>query len=136
MTPCRITVDEARAYWAHPSQLEWGVTPDMLPEGPVYMACGAICIAFREAHWPGVWVLDFGAKPEGWGELRAPATAILEAFWREQSPQLIIGWVDERKRAALAFAKRCGATVTGRTALADGTRIVAHEWRPKWVQVV
>lgn len=132
MRPRQITHRDAAFYWSHPSQLEPGITPDMLPEGPIYMACGCICGAFRPGPWLGVWMADYGARPEGWGQLTEPAKAILHAFWDAQKPQLIVGWTDSRKRAALAFSKRIGFRVTGEMTLADGTRIVAQEWRPLW----
>lgn len=130
MTPRLIGQPEARAFWSHPSQLEPGITADMLPDhGVEYWACGPICGAFRLGPWPGVFMADYGVKPEGWGRVTEPGRAILAAFWAARAPQLIVGWTDSTNRAALAFAKRLGFVVTGEMTLANGKRITAQEWR-------
>lgn len=130
MTPRQLTAREAAFYWSHPSQLEPGITPDMLPDGPVYIACDSICGAFRLGPWPGVWMADYGARPEGRGRLVKPAQAILRAFWQGWQPELIVGWTASTKRAALAFNRRIGFQPAGEMTLANGTRIIAQEWRP------
>ena len=133
MTPQKISADEARQFWAHKTQLEPGATPDMLrDEGVDYWACEAICGAFRQGPYPGVLMADYGAKPEGWGRLTEPARAILHAVWAHYQPQLIVGWTEEHKRAALAFSKRIGFERTGEMTLASGARIITQQWRPKW----
>lgn len=130
MTPHQITAQQAREYWAHPSQ--WvGGTPDQIPEtGIAFWACGPICGAFRDGPWPGVLMADYGAKPEGWGRLTAPARAVLRAVWAAYEPQLIVGWTDSTNRAALAFNRRIGFRVTGEMTLANGDKITTQEWRP------
>lgn len=105
----RITVDEARAYFAHPSQQLFGITPDALPaEGVEYWADGPLCGVFHCAPWPGCWMAHYAAKPEGWGRLDRHAKAILVAFWDDKQPAAIIGWTEKTNRAALAFARRIG----------------------------
>lgn len=105
----RITVDEARPYFAHPSQQTFGVTPETLPDDPFeYWADGPVCGVFHLAPWPGVWMAHHAVKPEGWGHLDKHAEAIMREFSEEKQPVAIIGWTDKRNRAALAFARRIG----------------------------
>jgi hypothetical protein len=133
MNPRRIGVEAAREYWADASQLEDGITPDMIQgDGVQFWACGPICGGFRRGPWPGVLMADYGVKPEGWGRLAEPARAILDAVWREYKPNAIAGWTDSRKRAALAFSKRIGFRRCGEMALEDGATIIMQEWRPLW----
>lgn len=126
----RITVDEARDYFSHPSQQKGSkITPDALPdEGVIYMAAGGVCGAFHDAHWPGVVMAHYGVKPEVWGRTTGPAREILAAFAAEYQPQAIIGWTDDSNRAALAFARRLGFREYGRLHLPSGT-VVMQEWK-------
>lgn len=130
MIPRRIGVDEARPFWAHSSQHLMGLTPDILPDSEAfqYWACGPICGVFHLSHWPGVWMGHYGVKPEGWGHLRDPARAILRAFWAAESPERVIGWTDEKNRAACAFARRIGFVADGIMPLRQG-RIIMQGWR-------
>lgn len=131
MTPRVVTVDEARAFWAHPSQHEGGFTEADLPAvGVEYVACGPICCAFRPGPWPGVVMADYGARPEGWGRLDDPGRAILFAFWGARLPAAIMGWTDSRKRAALAFSRRLGFERVGQIHLEGGREVVMQVWRP------
>ncbi len=124
----QISVDEARAYFAHPSQQIEGLTPDNLPTlGIEYRACGGLCGAFSHAGWPGIWMAHYGAMPGAWGRLEAPALAILKAFWAEKQPQRIIGWTRASNRAALAFSKRIGFVVDGIMPIA-GDALVMQGW--------
>lgn len=135
MTPRRISHIEAAEYWADPSQLEPGVTPDMLPEGAVYIAGRGICGAFRSGAYPGVWLADYGAKPDHWGHLTEPGKAVLEHFWDRFNPTLIVGLTDRKNRAAVAFARRLGFRAVGEFTPSVGERIVIQEWRPGWAAV-
>ena len=127
----KITRDEAKAFFAHPTQLRASMleSPDDLPEGVEYWADGPICGMFHLSFWPGVWMVHYGVKPEGWGHLVEPSRRILRAFWGHHKPQRIIGWTDARNRAALALTRRVGFQEDGRMQL-DGHEVVMTGWRP------
>lgn len=130
----RISVNEARQYWAHHSQQEKSfIHPDELPDDEAfqYWALDGVCGVFHGAMWPGVWMAHYGVMPEVWGKATRPAKAILSAFWGEENPELIIGWTDETNRAALAFARRIGFKENGRMNLPNGAVIMQEysQWR-------
>lgn len=128
----RISVDEARAYFTHPSQQKASkIMPEALPDHPSvqYWATGGVCGVFHPAHWPAVWVAHYGVRPEAWGRAVKPAKAVLRAFWAANEPELIIGWTDESNRAALAFARRLGFRVHGEMDLPGG-KVIEQNWRP------
>ncbi|WP_386681820.1 hypothetical protein [Loktanella sp. R86503] len=126
----RITVDQARPFWADPSQHVMGSAPDTLPdEGFEYWADGPVCVVFHLALWPGVWMAHYGMKREGLGHYVEPAKRILHAFWAEKSPARIIGWTDASNRAAVAFAGRCGFTKDGEIPTDNGS-VLMTGWRP------
>lgn len=105
----RISVAEARAFWAHPSQHRMGATPETLPEdGIEYWADGPVCLAFHAAPWPDVWMAHLAVKPDGWGQTQAPVLRVLRAFWTEKKPLRVVAWVEEENRLTLALARRCG----------------------------
>lgn len=111
----RITCDAAREFFVHPSQQILGATPDNLPdEGCEYWADGPVCLVFHGTAHPDVWMAHLAVKPEGLGQAVAPTRRLLEAFWAEHKPRCIIAWIEEHRRAAIAFAKRAGARETGR----------------------
>ena len=121
-----ITVDEARAYFAHSTQLKASLlsSPDDLPEtGVVYYATGGVCICFHDAHWPGVVMAHCAVLPEAWGSTVPAGKDILRQFTEDHSPQAIIGWIAETNRAALAFARRLGFEEYGRLELPSGAVI-------------
>ena len=104
-------------------------SPDDLPgEGVVYYATGGVCGCFHDAHWPGVVMAHYGVLPEAWGSTVPAARAILRQFSEDYQPQAIIGWTDERNRAALAFARRLGFEEYGRLELPSGT-VVKQRWQ-------
>lgn len=124
----QITVDEARAFFAHPSQHVFGITPDRLPEeGVEYWASGPVCGVFHLAPYPDVWMGHYAVKPEGWGKATEPAKAILRAFSEAKQAHRIIGWTPSSNRAALAFAKRLGFVVDGVMPLPEG-EIIMQGW--------
>lgn len=126
----KITVEEAREFFSHPSQQLLDITPDALPdEGFEYWAQGLVCGVFHPMPWPGVWGAHYGVKPEGWGRLVVPARAVLQEFWAAHEPKRIVGWTPESNRAALAFARRLGFVVDGRMPLGSET-IVMQGWAP------
>lgn len=126
----RITLDDAREYFAHPSQHLFGITPETLPdEGFEYWANGPICVIFHQAMWPRVWAAHYAVKPEGWGGCVDPAKAVLRLFWASRDVERIIGWTEERNRLACAFARRVGFEVDGRLDLPGGA-VVMQGWTP------
>lgn len=109
----RITVDEARAYFADPSQHQGGKTQDDLPDWADYWANGGACLMTHTAYWPGVIMVHIGAKPECWGFLDAPIKRLLREIWATERPDRLIAWISERNRAALALARRVGFSHDG-----------------------
>lgn len=110
----KISVDDARAYFAHPSQQVLGADPDNLPEQMDYRADGPVCLIFHTTPHPGVWMVHLAVKPEGWGMAVGPAQRLLVEFWGETHPRRIVAWIEEHRRAAIAFAHRVGMTEDGR----------------------
>jgi RimJ/RimL family protein N-acetyltransferase len=54
--------------------------------------------------------------------------AILQAFALESGAERIVGWIEERNRAALAMCRRIGFEVDGRLPLAEPALMIG--WRP------
>jgi len=129
----RISVDEAREYFRHPSQQKASIiTPDALPEsGVIYYAHEGVCGCFHDAHWPGLVMAHYAVNPEVWGRTVEPARAILAQFWDDYRPEAILGWTAESNRKALSFARRIGFREYGRLDLPSGA-VIKQEWR-KWV---
>lgn len=126
----RITVDEARGFFAHASQQVFGITPDTLPGAPFeYWADGPLCGVAHPAPCARVWMVHFAVKPAGWGHLTEPARRLLVEFWNAKQPERIIGWTPERLRAALALARRAGFVEDGRLPLESGA-VIMSGWRP------
>lgn len=123
----RITVDEAREYFAHASQQEHGLTEKDLPDWFDYLAKDGVCVAFHAAVIPGVWFAHVGANPRVWGATAGPVRQLLTAFRDEVGAVRIVAWVDEKKRHAISLAKRAGAVVDGEMNLPSG-RVVMLGW--------
>lgn len=125
----QISVEEARAFFAHPSQLRGAMldSPDDLPDWIEYWADGPVCGAFHRAPWEGCWHGHYGVRPDGWGRLVAPARRVLHAFSAHFGAQCIIGWTAAENRSAIAFAKRIGFAETGTL---NGGAVICTEWRP------
>lgn len=121
----RITVDEARGYFSHPSQQLHGITPDKLPGEPFqYWAQGPVCGVFHPSFWPGVWAGHIAVKPQAWGRTTEPARRIIQAFLEEQKPARLVGWVDESNKHMLRLARRLGFRKDGEIPLPTGTVIM------------
>lgn len=133
MTAARVTVEEAKPFFADKSQHFAGITPDRLPAGPEfqYWVSGPVCGIFHLAPWPDVWMGHYGVKPEGWGRTVGHGREILSAFWATEKPERIVGWTPESNRAALAFARRLGFEIDGEMDLPSG-KIIMQGWTP-WV---
>lgn len=118
----KITVDEAREYFAHVSQQKASmITPDKLPEnGVVYYAQGGVCLMFNDAHWPGVAMVHCAVNQDAHGAAVEPARAIIAEFIDDYQPQAIIAWLDEKNRAAIAYSRRVGFQDCGRFELPSG----------------
>ena len=128
----RITVDEAREYFSHPSQRRFGLDPKDLPEGLEYWARGNVCGVFHAAFWPGVWMGHFGVKREGLGEYVDDARCVLDEFSQTLRPARVIGWIEEGNRAAIAFVRRIGFSEDGSMDLPGGG-VVMFGWDGKWL---
>jgi RimJ/RimL family protein N-acetyltransferase len=127
----RVTVEEARPFWADPSQHVMGAHPDMLPggDGFHYWASGPVCGVFHPHLWPGVWMVHIGCKPSGWGIAADYARAGLLGFWADQSPQAVVAWVQDANRAVLALMRRVGFQPDGVLRLPPGD-VNMQSWRP------
>ena len=124
----QISVNEARAFFAHPSQLR-GFDPADLPvDGVEYWADGPVCGVFRDFSWPRVLDVHCGVKPEGWGHTVPHARAILSAVWDHHRPDLIVALSHETNRAVLSMNRRLGFEVIGTMPTPD--RVVLQSWRP------
>lgn len=119
----RISVDEARAFWDHPSQT---ASPDELPDDPVYQywAVGGVCGVFHPLPWPGVWLGHYGVKPNVWGKSIAPARQVIAEFLEAEKPERLMGWTKEENRAAISFARRLGFVECGAMHLPTGNVIM------------
>ena len=125
----KISAEAAREYFAHPSQRIHGLDPAHLTDVFIYYASGPICGVFHEMPWPGIWMGHYGAKPEGWGRLVAPAREILERFTADTGAARVVGWTLASNRPACAFARRLGFTEDGRMPTPDG-EIIMTGWTP------
>lgn len=128
----RVSVEVAREYFAHPSQLKGSYldsAEDLPAEGAQYWANGDVLGIFHIAPWPGVWMGHYAVKPTAWGNAVRPARAILNAFQDAERPDLIMGWTPAHNRAAVAFVRRLGFVEHGRFSVPEG-EIIEQSWRP------
>lgn len=128
----KITVDEARPYFAHKSQQSFGITENDLPDWMEYRAEGNVCLAFQSMPWPGVWMVHIMVKPDAWGNTTDPAKRLLHAFWNEAQAAHVVTWIPTNNRAAIALARRVGGRLEGQ--MANG--IDMYGWRPEWASQV
>ncbi len=106
----RIGVDEARGYFAHPSQRNASVLDpaDLHEDGLLYYADGGVCLIFHRVYWPGVWMVHLGANPAAWGRLDGAVLRLLREFSAQHEPTRIVAWVSDKNRAVLALSRRLG----------------------------
>lgn len=125
----RVTVEAARAYFAHPSQLKHSLieTPEDLPGWCSYYAQGGVCGVFHAGHWPGLLMGHLGAMPETWGSVTRSAEAILREAWAAESPDRIAGWVKDSNKPMQALCRRLGMEIDGRLPLAEP--VTLYGWR-------
>ena len=121
----KITVDEARAYFAHPSQHDNGLVEPELSEFMEYWAKDGVCLCFHPAIIPSITVVHIGVKREAWGSTTDPTREILQAYWAEHQPRRIVAWIETKRKHAIALARRVGFIEDGR--LPD---IIMMGWRP------
>lgn len=69
-----------------------------------------------------------GVKKDALGRSDEAMMAILQAFALESGAERIVGWIEERNRAALAMCRRIGFEVDGRLPLAEPALMIG--WRP------
>lgn len=69
-----------------------------------------------------------GVKKDALGRSDEAMRAILQAFALESGAERIVGWIEERNRAALAMCRRIGFEVDGRLPLAEPALMIG--WRP------
>jgi len=93
-----------------------------------FRACDGVCGAFHAHLWPGVWMGHLGVKRDALGRSDEAMRAILQAFALESGAERIVGWIEERNRAALAMCRRIGFEVDGRLPLAEPALMIG--WRP------
>ena len=116
----RIGLEEARQYWAHPSQADRGYTGADLPEWGDYWAEGGVCLMVHQSLWPGVLMAHLGVKPEAWGKAVEPVRRLLGEIMESEKPERIIAWVPESNRAVIALLWRIGAVQDGGMPLQSG----------------
>jgi hypothetical protein len=104
----RITVEAARAFFAHPSQQAFGGTEADLPDWMEYFAGDGVCLALHPAFWPGVWMVHIGAKPAAWGRIDAECRGLIGEAFKATGAVRLVGWIAEDNRAAISLARRCG----------------------------
>lgn len=125
----KVTTDEARAFFEHPSQRIMGMRPDMLPEeGMEYRAVGPVLWVFHGLPWPGLWMGHIAVKPEAWGHVADLSMPILRNFWNEKGAARICAWLPQSNRAAHACARRIGFVVDGVIPLPDP--LIELGWTP------
>ena len=66
----RIGIDEARQYFAHPSQQKNGISPETLPVWAVYYASGGVCLLTHPMPQDGLWMVHIGVMPGAWGKVK------------------------------------------------------------------
>ena len=124
-----VKANEARAFFAHPSQHKCGLDPaDLHDNGIEYRAENGVCLAFHASFWPTVWMVHIGVMPSVWGKVDAPCKRILTAFQAEKQAERIIAWIPSSNRAALALARRLGFENDGALPL-PGEGITMIGWR-------
>lgn len=127
----KITVDEARKFFADKSQQVFGITPETLPdEGFEYWASGPACCVFHISPWPKVFMVHIAVKPEGLGCIDRHVMDMIEDFWMEKSPERIVAWVHSTRRLVLSLGKRCGFVEDGRFPVSDGEiAMIGWSWK-------
>ena len=99
----RLTAQEAKPFFWHDRHGD--ITESDWMD---FRACDGVCGAFHAHLWPGVYMGHLGVRKDARGRADEAAGAILQAYALETGAERIIGWIDERNRAALAMCKRLG----------------------------
>ena len=123
----KITVDEAREFFAHPSQVRAaGITPDKLrKDGMEYWADGPVCFCTHPSHFFGLLAIHIAVKPEGWGRIDRHVLSLCRHIWAEREPDALVALFDKENRAVAALLRRIKARRVGEVGLAE-----FWEWTP------
>lgn len=124
----RIPLEEARAYWMHPTQHSMGFTGNDLPDWADYWADSGVCIMAHRSFWPGIVAVHIGVLPEAWGNTVEPTEKLLREIWRDANPTRIIAHVHESNRLACRLCRKVGAEIDGRTPIPGGS-VIQYGWK-------
>ena len=122
----RITIDEARQYFAHPSQRN-NADPETLPVWAVYHALGGVCLLAHPMPLDGLWMVHLGVLPSAWGRVTEPARELLKEISAENRVERMLAWVPEDNRHVAALCRRVGFELDGRLPLARP--LLMYGWR-------
>ena len=125
----RISVDQAREYFQHPSQQREGVglMPDQLhDDGVTYYATEHMCLLVHE--YEGEPMVHIAVKPEGWGRLDDPCVTLLTWVQADWNADRLLALIDENNRAVVRMANAVGFTGSQQVEMVDKLYTL-KEWR-------
>lgn len=125
-----LTRAEALAYWEHPSQQQYGLTLESLPEPGFiqYFAVENLAAMVHVSIWPSIYIFHIGVKPKGYGKLRDESLELLNGMFDHYNAELLITYVPSPNRAAKAMAVRTGLTFVGVLPLSN-MQILLYSWK-------
>lgn len=132
----RISRDEARRFWAHPSQQIFGMTPDLLPDEPfIYFASGPFCGVAHPGPLRGVWIVDYAALPEGRGHLIQHARTVANECIEVTGATSLMGLTRTDLRLAISFITRVGFEKIGTITASNGEFVISKYRSWQWAQI-